>query len=107
MDLITKIIDIINGVEEEILYDTEANTHHYKLKYINNELHLCLVESYNSYDEEDQISIYSNTTGLESYKCSVEDYCNLIITIMRDKELFLKYGDSQFKHIMFLDCDYI
>lgn len=104
---INEITNTIKKMEEELLYDVECNNHYYKLRYENKEISLSLVESYTGYDEENNLNSTGRVSSLDSYKGSVEEYCNLVIAIMRDKEIFLRYGESEYPYINLVNCEFI
>lgn len=94
--MIYKILKTIQKIEEELLFDVEANGHHYDIDYINGELVLSIINSYTFYDECDDICTKSNKETISTIKCSIEAFTNLVIKIYDAKIDIIRSDYSYF-----------
>lgn len=94
--MIYKVLKAIQEAEKELLFDIEANGHHYDIDYINNELVISIVDSYTFYDEYDDICTKTNKETISTIKCSIEAFTNFVIKFYNAKIDIIRSDYSYF-----------
>ncbi len=94
--MIYKVLKTIQEAEKELLFDVEANGHHYDIDYINDKLVISIVDSYTFYDECNNICTKSNKEAISTIKCPIEAFINLVIKIYDAKIDIIRSDYSYF-----------
>lgn len=90
------IINTIDEMEEELLYDVESINHTYIISYRDDCTIDFSIESTYHNDSMYELELVHKRDLIFSKIYNLKDYCNLILKILK---LQLSYGESEYIHI--------
>lgn len=96
--MFNKIINTIDDMEENVLFDTDSINHQYIIHYDNYTIYFELDSTYHD-DTVYETKFVHNRELIFSKIYDITEYCNLILKILTLQKYYERYGESEYKNI--------